>query len=72
DDYEETAKEADFQSIADFLHTRLASIFPRGADSAAVLRNSNNSPLFLLTFAAANPKGAATAVKIANHLLERI
>lgn len=47
---------------------RLATRFPEVA-RPGVLRNSTNSPLYLLCFAAANPKGAPIAVRIANALL---
>jgi hypothetical protein len=34
------------------------------------LLNSQNTPLYLLCFASANPKGAPTAIKIAQHILK--
>lgn len=52
----------------DFLR-RLQTIFAGVAKEPAVLRNSRGSPLFLLCFAAGNPKGAPTALKIAEYLL---
>jgi hypothetical protein len=35
------------------------------------LRNTKNIPIFLLCFAASNPRGAKAAVKIAQHILGR-
>jgi len=35
-----------------------------------MLCNSRNNPIFLLCFASANPKGAPTAVRIAQYLLK--
>ena len=35
-----------------------------------VLKNRANCPLYLLCFAAGNPKGAPIAVGIANHILK--
>jgi three-Cys-motif partner protein len=51
---------------------RLASVFPKVAAKPAALRNRSGSPLYLLCFAAANPKGGETALKIANHLLRGV
>jgi three-Cys-motif partner protein len=63
-------KEADFDSIGDFFVQRLERIFAKVAKKPLPLRNSKNVPIYLLCFAAANPKGAPTAVKIAEHILK--
>lgn len=63
------AKRADFDVIGAFFVKRLATIFAGVAENPLPLRNSTNVPLYLLCFAAANPKGAPTAVRIANHIL---
>ena len=69
---EETiVKDADFKNIGDFFVNRLSEVFARVAENPLPLRNSKNIPIYLLCFAAANPKGAPTAVKIAQHLLGR-
>jgi three-Cys-motif partner protein len=62
-------KEANFDSISKFFVQRLEKVFAKVAPNYRTLRNSRNVPIFLLYFAAANPKGAATAVRIANHIL---
>jgi three-Cys-motif partner protein len=62
----------DFARIADFFLERLRSVFPGVAPTPRILRNSRNTPLFQFFFAAANPKGARIAVRIASHLLERM
>jgi len=49
---------------------RLKTVFARVAENPLALRNSTNTPLYLLCFAAGNPKGAATAVKIAGDILK--
>ena len=54
-----------------YFNDRLKSIFAAVADEPKVLRNSANSPLYLLCFAAGNPKGAPIALRIASHLLKR-
>jgi three-Cys-motif partner protein len=65
-------KDVDFEKIAKYFTTRLKMIFNRVSEIPAKLDNSKNVPLFLLCFAAGNPIGATTAVKIANHLLKGI
>lgn len=63
-------KIASFGSIAAFFRERLASIFVGVAPTSLPLVNSRNNPLFLLCFAASNEKGAPTALRIANDILE--
>jgi len=64
-------READYQAVADFFIRRLKGIFAKVAPNPRALRNSRNCPLYLLCFAAGNPKGAPTAVRIAQYLLGR-
>lgn len=68
---EETSlvKEADFDIIGRYFIARLKTIFAGVAENPLPLRNTRNIPIFLLCFAASNPKGAPTAVKIAQHIL---
>ncbi len=68
-DQEALEKDADFQSIGEFFVERLRSVFAGVATNPLPLRNSRNVPIFLLCFAAANPRGARTAVKIAQDIL---
>lgn len=65
-DYEKTAT---FESIGKFFSERLNTVFEEVAENSLVLLNSKNVPLYQLFFAAANPRGASTAVKIADHIL---
>jgi three-Cys-motif partner protein len=65
-------KVADFKSMGDFFIARLRTIFAGVAPHAMPLFNSMNNPMYLLCFAAGNPKGARPAVKIADHLLKGI
>jgi three-Cys-motif partner protein len=62
-------KQADFASISTYFLNRLKTVFHAVSPNARTLRNSQNSPLYLLCFAAANEKGAIPAVRIAAHLL---
>lgn len=68
---ESQAREADFDQIGRYFVHRLKTIFPAVADNPLALVNSRNVPLYLLCFAAGNPKGASTALKIAQRILER-
>lgn len=63
------AKQANFEVIGNFFVERLKTAFAGVAENPLPLRNSTNVPLYLLCFAAANPRGAPTAVRIANHIL---
>ena len=56
--------------IAEAYRRRLTTVFSNVAPTRRVLKNSTNSNLFDLFFAASNPRGAATAVKIADHILK--
>jgi three-Cys-motif partner protein len=68
-DIEVTVKEADFAKIGNFFVKRLKTVFSEVAENPLPLRNSRNTPLYLLCFAAGNPRGAKTAVRIAQHIL---
>lgn len=57
-------------TIGRFFNDRLRSVFAGVVDEPGVLRNSTGCPLYLLCFAAANPKGAPTAKRIASYLLK--
>jgi len=61
-------RDAPVAKIEAFIHKRLAGVFQKAA-KGLVLRNSRQSPLYLLCFAAANEKGAPTAIKIAQDIL---
>ncbi len=65
-------KACDTASIGDFYRARLDEAFAGVAQPPCIFRNSRNSPLFQLFFAAGNPKGAPIAVRIAEHLLENL
>lgn len=60
-----------FATIERLYMERLQSVFVKVADNPLPLRNSKNSLMYQLYFAASNPKGASTAVKIAQHILSR-
>lgn len=59
------------EEIAARYQQRLQSIFRRVAPTKGTLRNSKESPIFDLLFAASNPKGAQIAVDIADYILRR-
>ncbi len=58
--------------IADCYRARLESVFERVAPTSRTLRNTKNSPMFELYFAAGSVRGADIAVRIAKHILERL
>ncbi len=62
-------KEADFDRIGKFFVRRLQTVFAGVAQNPLILRNSKNVPLYLLCFASSNPRGAPTAIKIAQDIL---
>ena len=55
--------------IATRYRERLESAFYAVAPTRRILRNSMNSPMFELFFAASNPVGAPIAIRIADYLL---
>ena len=63
-------KQADYNSIAKYFVKRLKAIFPDVVENPLPLLNSSNCPLYLLCFAASNPKGGPIAKKIAAHILK--
>lgn len=63
-------KVADFDKIGNFFVQRLKSCFAKVAENPRPLSNSKNTPIFLLCFASANPKGAPIAVRIAQYILK--
>jgi three-Cys-motif partner protein len=69
-DEESITKTGGFKEIADYLVSRLKSIFAGVVDKPLPLYNSRNNPLYLLCFAAGNERGAPIAVKIAKHILK--
>jgi three-Cys-motif partner protein len=69
---EKINKEVDLEGISNFFIKRLKTILHKVSEKPVRLVNSKNNPLFLLCFAAGNPVGAKTAVKIADDLLKRI
>lgn len=62
-------KQTDFEAIGEHYRRRLKEWFSDVAPHSKILRNSKGNPMFWLFFAAANPKGAPTAVKIADYLM---
>ncbi len=59
-----------FKDIHEFLTERLQSVFVKVANRPLYLVNSTNTPIFMLFFASSNPKGARTAVKIADWIIK--
>lgn len=66
-----TQKLATFDLIGQYFVNRLKTCFAGVADNPLPMLNSRNVPLYLLCFASGNPKGAKTAIKIAQDILKR-
>jgi three-Cys-motif partner protein len=62
-------KIVNLEQIGEYFVSRLKTIFSAVAENPLALCNSRNNPIYLLCFAAGNPKGAKTAVKIAQYIL---
>jgi three-Cys-motif partner protein len=56
------------EEILRFFIERLRSAFAGVVEHPMILENAKHTPMYALCFAAGNPKGAPTAVKIASHL----
>jgi three-Cys-motif partner protein len=69
---EERRVKVKMDAIGRYFVERLKTIFPGVAENPGVLRNSSNSPLYLLCFAASNRRGAPIALRIAEHLLKEL
>lgn len=70
-DYSLTEKNADCKLIGEYFAQRLETVFAGVAKNPLLLLNSTNTPLYLLCFASSNPKGAPTAIKIAQDILKK-
>jgi three-Cys-motif partner protein len=68
-EYETVERDAPVEKIDGFITERLSTSFCKVA-KGKILRNSKSSPLYLLCFAAANEKGAPTALRIAQGILK--
>lgn len=64
-------KRVNLDQIGQYFVNRLKTVFTRVAENPLPLYNSRNIPLYLLCFAAGNPRGSAIAVKIAQHILSK-
>lgn len=58
--------------IVETYRGKLNQAFAQVAPNARTFRNSRNSPMYELMFAAGNPRGAPLAVKIADYILTRL
>jgi three-Cys-motif partner protein len=61
-------KIAGMDEILEFFLERLRSVFAKIVERPLILENSKRTPMYALCFAAGNPAGARTAVRIASHL----
>lgn len=66
-----TVRELSANDFAKWMTQRLDKVFTRVVPEPLILRNSKGSPLFMLMFAAGNPRGAPTACKIAADIISK-
>ena len=66
----EQIRSSDSSQIAQRYRDRLESTFEKVAPSGREFKNSKNSPIFQLFFAASNPNGAKIAVNIAKSIID--
>ena len=71
DDQERVVK-ATMETIGRYFNNRLKEVFAGVVEEPGVLRNSSNSPLYLLCFAVGNERGKEIALRIAKHLLKEV
>lgn len=69
-DIEQVERTATEAAIESFIHERLASCFGKNVGRGLILRNTKRSPLYFLSFAASNERGAKAALNIANSILD--
>jgi len=60
-----------FDKLGRFVIQRLDQVFAGVYTKPIVLKNSSNTPIFLLCFACGNEQGAKTALRIAGHIIEK-
>ena len=65
-------REVDFDRITNYVVSRLSKIFASVLDEPVFLRNKTGIPIYLLCFAASNPKGSSVAVKIAKDIARNL
>lgn len=70
-DRETQVKHVDIDGLTKFMVDKLDSVFAKVVKRPLVLTTNSGSPLFALCFAAANPRGAGIACRIAKQILEK-
>jgi three-Cys-motif partner protein len=60
-----------FGRLSRYVTSRLKTVFADAVDDPLILKTEGGSPLFLLCFAVANPKGAPIAKRIASHIIKK-
>ena len=65
-----TKKDKPFKILSNFVTQRLDTEFAAVHDEPLILKNSSNTPIFLLCFACGNERGSKPAMRIANHIIK--
>ena len=61
-----------WKKLRNYFNDRLKKIFAGVVEKPGVLRNSSNSPLYLMCFAVGNERGKSIALSIAEHLIKEL
>ena len=69
---EQVVKNANMEKIGNYFNDRLKEIFAGVVEEPGILRNSSNSPLYLMCFAVGNERGKGIALSIAKHLIKEL
>ena len=64
------SRKVNTETVSNYLLRRLNKVFAKVVDKPLILRNSRNSTLFMLVFAAGNKRGAGPAVSIAGNIID--
>lgn len=67
-------EKVDTENIKDYILSRLKDTFAAVSDKAVLLRNTRQSPVFMLCFAVSNPnqKAKVLSLKVADYILSQI
>lgn len=71
---EELYERVDYESLVSFIKQRLQTTFSYVSPKSRILKNSNNSPLFILFFMMTNPSAKATGLgsKVVNQIFDKV
>ena len=71
---DEPLERVDFERLVDFVKSRLKDNFPYVSPKSRMLKNSNNSPMFILFFIMTNASGKAIGLgsKVVTEIFNKL